>query len=136
MSAVQVRGSWRGNPPKSPLKGEGIPLNNFRILSDGQIQPLHYGAAICEGFTGHLKYISVDLSTQGLNYHKRNKHLEREAPSEAGEQYPKARETSLAFCGTSPCSGVRETAGKTLLEFCSFGSRLTTALLLPSLRAG
>lgn len=89
MSAVQVRGSWTCD------KGEGFPLNNFRLLSDGQIQSLHYGAAICDGFTGHLKCVCVNLSTQSLNYQEGNKQVEREAPREAGEQYPKAREASL-----------------------------------------
>lgn len=89
MSAVQVRGSWTCD------KGEGFPLNNFRLLSDGQIQSLHYSAAICDGFTGHLKCVCVNLSTQSLNYQEGNKQVESEAPREAGEQYRKAREASL-----------------------------------------
>lgn len=97
MSAVQVRGSWRGSPTKSPLKGEGFPLNNLRLLSDGWIQSLHYGTAICEGFTGHLKCICIDWSTQSLNYHQRNKHMEREAPSEQESSTQRPGKPALHF---------------------------------------
>lgn len=137
MSAVQVRGFWRGSPTKTPLKGEEISLNYFRLLSDGQIQPLHYGAAICEGLTGHLKCICVDLSTQSLTTTKGINTWKERPPVKQESSTQRPGKPALHFLVPHPALECMKQLGRHIIRVQgSSGNRLTTALLSPSLRAG